>query len=167
MAAGPTYTPIATSTLSSTSAGVTFSTISGSYTDLRLVISAVVTPGTTITGHVQLNGDTASNYSRLNMRGNGSATGTNLNASISVGLPIQTSSGSTSGPCVYTLDLFDYANSTTYKTSLAQTASPEVNVEVSVGSWRNTAAVTSIYAYSSIDSFGIGSTFTLYGITAA
>ena len=38
MAAGSTYTPIATTTLGSAQADVTFSSISGSYTDLVLII---------------------------------------------------------------------------------------------------------------------------------
>ena len=39
MAAGSTYTPLATNTLSSSSASITFSSISGSYTDLVLVMN--------------------------------------------------------------------------------------------------------------------------------
>ena len=39
MAAGATYEPIATNTLGSAAASVTFSGISGSYTDLILITS--------------------------------------------------------------------------------------------------------------------------------
>jgi len=40
MAAGKTYEPIATTTLSSSAATITFSSISGSYTDLVFVSTA-------------------------------------------------------------------------------------------------------------------------------
>jgi hypothetical protein len=39
MAAGNTYTPLATQTLGSAAASVTFSSISGAYTDLVLVLN--------------------------------------------------------------------------------------------------------------------------------
>ena len=64
MAAGSTYTPLATSTLGSAAASVTFSSISGSYTDLVLVIScAQSAAGGGL--RFQFNSDTGGNYSTV------------------------------------------------------------------------------------------------------
>ena len=57
-----TYTPIATTTLGSGQTSVTFSSISGTYTDLILIASASNTGGATNI-RLQFNGDTATNYS--------------------------------------------------------------------------------------------------------
>jgi hypothetical protein len=43
MAAGNTYTPLATQTLGSAAASVTFSSISGAYTDLVVSLQLVLT----------------------------------------------------------------------------------------------------------------------------
>ena len=62
MAAGSTYTPIATTTLGSAASSVTFSSISGSYTDLILITN----PSSATTDqsiYVQFNADTGTNYS--------------------------------------------------------------------------------------------------------
>jgi hypothetical protein len=61
----------------------------------------------------------------------------------------------------------NYANTTTYKTTLARTNDALLQARASVGLWRNTSAINSIlvsyYGYN----FDAGSTFTLYGIQAA
>jgi microcompartment protein CcmK/EutM len=67
-----TYEKIATTTLGSAQASTTFSTISGAYTDLVLIVAGVTTSGTEAVA-VQVNGDTGSNYSRTVLLGNGSA----------------------------------------------------------------------------------------------
>jgi len=72
MAAGNTYTPIATQTLSTSAASVTFSSISGAYTDLVLIINAASSAQKDI--DIRFNSDTAGNYSNTWMAGNGSST---------------------------------------------------------------------------------------------
>ena len=62
MAAGSTYTPIATQTLSSSVSNITFSSISGIYTDLILIVNIAETPS--IGSFVfRVNGDSGNNYS--------------------------------------------------------------------------------------------------------
>ena len=72
MTSGPTYTPIATQTLGSSAASVTFSSIPGTYTDLMLISFA---QGQASGGDnrlvLQFNGDTATNYSSTYLIGNG------------------------------------------------------------------------------------------------
>jgi len=168
MAAGSTYTPIATTTLGSNQSSVTFSSISGSYTDLVLIVSANQTPALN-TQYIRFNGDTATNYSYTVLTGNGtsaiSARGTTQDAWYSgyYGVPPTTGFGTE----IYNFQ--NYANTTTYKTGLSRTGRASGGTDAMVGLWRNTAAITSItYGITGISAFlTSGSTFTLYGITAA
>ena len=73
MAAGITYTPIATTDVTSSVADVTFSSISGSYTDLVLIISPISTATSGVDIAFQFNSDTGSNYSLTGLYGNGSS----------------------------------------------------------------------------------------------
>ena len=67
-----TYEKIATNTLGSAAASVTFSSISGSYTDLVLVCSGKSNTGSLDYTRIRVNSDTGSNYSRTYLGGNGS-----------------------------------------------------------------------------------------------
>jgi len=73
MPAGSTYTPIATTTLGSAQSSVTFSSISGSYTDLILVMSAQYTTSGQKDSWLRFNSDATSVYSRTWIEGTGSA----------------------------------------------------------------------------------------------
>ena len=164
-----TYEPIATNTLGSAAASITFSSISSAYTDLRVTFVAQGSGGQRFVGF-QFNSDTGTNYSYTNINGDGSAAasirGTSTNQ-----IPIGENTGSTTTQfSFYTIDIFSYADST-YKTALAtnaadQNGSGEVGYEV--GLWRNTAAITSIRLFSvGGGNFAIGTTATLYGILKA
>jgi hypothetical protein len=58
-----TYEPIATTTLGTSESSVTFSSISGSYTDLVLICAVKNTANNGDEVAFQLNSDTGSNYS--------------------------------------------------------------------------------------------------------
>lgn len=166
MAAGATYTPIATTTLGSNQSSVTFNSISG-YTDLRLIIAAQLsTAGSPI---VRLNGDSGTNYSTTQMMGNGSsASSTRLSNFSSCVVSGINASYAINTDFNILVDFMNYANSSTYKTVLSRANKPDMQVEATVSLWRNTAAVTSIEA--TVSSSGVwksGSTFTLYGILSA
>jgi len=68
----PTYTPLATVTLGSTAASVTFSSIPATYRDLILIITAQRT-GSPVNVGMRFNGDSGSNYSSVFMTGTGSS----------------------------------------------------------------------------------------------
>ena len=68
-----TYEPIATSTLGSAQATVTFSSIVGTYRDLVLIINSTPTTSN-VTGNMRFNSDTGVNYYMTGMRGNGTNT---------------------------------------------------------------------------------------------
>jgi hypothetical protein len=170
MAAGATYEPIATQTLASAAASITFSSIAATYTDLRLVLSNVLDDFGSDTVCIRFNSDTATNYSTTRLGGQGTAASsarTTSAAQITLGALVITS---TTIPIFFTADIFSYAGST-YKTMLG-TSSGDKNgsgaVDNTVGLWRSTSAITSVTALIlSGNKFAIGTTATLYGIKAA
>jgi len=162
-----TYEPIATTTLSSAAASITFSSISSAYTDLRVVVNAIGTA----TGDpwFRLNANFATNYSYTEIGGNG-ATASSYSVANDTKLYINLIAGGIfTTPTMYTIDLFSYAGSTN-KTSLI-TASQDKNgsgsVGRSVGLWRNTAAITQIQLRVDSTTYAAGTTATLYGILKA
>jgi len=161
MAAGATYEPIATQTLASAAATITFSSIAASWTDLRLIITAIGTAGNiTIT----YNSDTATNYSQTILTGNGTAASSSRLTSQT---GIFTTTGSISStPTLMTMDIFSYAGSTN-KTALSVFSGDlngSGNVYDVVSLWRSTSAITRLDLTAS---FSSGTTATLYGIKAA
>lgn len=168
MAAGSTYTPLATTTLSSSQSTVTFSSISGSYTDL-ILISAVAGLNSGGSAYsIQLNGDTSTNYSSTSILGNGS-TATSARLSNSSVMQIGANdNGSGTGVETLVTHFMNYSNTSTNKTVLSRWAAGAVGTTAAVGLWRNTAAITSILIQTNgSKTFNSGSTFTLYGIQAA
>ena len=154
-----TYTPLATTTLGSASATVTFSSISSAYTDLVMIIQATTAAGNAMT--YQLNGDsTTSNYSVTGVYGDGSTAGSYRSSN-------NTLSGASSAPNVAILNFQNYSNTTTYKTLLSRGNEINNDTRAVVSLWRNTAAINQIVMGINGGTFATGSTFTLYGIAAA
>lgn len=160
-----TYEKIATTTLGSAAATVTFSSITGAYTDLVLVYNG--TNSDSNAGmRLQVNSDTGSNYSDTQLNGYSSGTNSSRSsnataADISFGTTVQTSS---------IANFMNYSNTTTYKTVLVRTgvAGASSAVRANVILWRNTAAINAISIFrESGQTISTGSTFTLYGILKA
>lgn len=162
-----TYEPIATTTLSSTSATINFTSISANYTDLRVVLTCASTASGDI--RYRFNSDTATNYSFLLMYGNGSqaqvAQASNQTSIYVAGYGFTPSA---TIPSLYTIDIFNYASSS-FKPIL-HTAQADYNgsgnVERASGIYRSTSAITAINLFAST-SFAIGTKATLYGILKA
>ena len=169
MAEVSTYEPIATTSLASSSATVTFSSIPSTYTDLFIYYQFGATSSANNIG-IRFNGDTGSNYSTTaffsynTSRSAGSYYLTHgYVGNIALGGPITLEGNGY-------VDINDYANTTTYKTcqsryaySIGATTS-ETNAIVNM--WRSTSAISSITLFSYNASYLIGSTFSLYGIKA-
>jgi len=168
MSAGSTYEPIATQTLSSNAASVTFSSITQTYTDLVVVLSNA---GATSAAQpaFRFNGDTAANYSVTNLSGDGSSV---ISFRASGATYIQFGYNdylSTANNYIGIFNIMNYANTNTYKTSITHGSNASVGVGENVGLWRSTAAITSIAIsplFGAIN-FLSGTTATLYGIKAA
>lgn len=162
MAAGNTYVAIATNTLSSATASVTFSSIPSTYTDLVLVIIGNAGSGTSAT--MRFNSDSSALYSNTFIQGDG----------INVGnfRDVNTTSNwagsfyNTTNPTIAKHSIMNYANTTTYKTSIIRADYATGYTATAVQMWRSTAAITSITLATGVN-FSIGSTFSLYGIAAA
>jgi hypothetical protein len=156
-----TYDPIASITLGAATASVTFSAIPQTYTDLVIVMFSDQTASSA--SNVQFNGDTATNYSLTNLSGDGS-TATSTRAS-SASTP--SISASSANDQITIMNIMNYSNTTTYKTSIIRTNDASSSVGVRVILWRSTAAITSIRLASTSSTFTSNSTFNLYGIKAA
>lgn len=157
-----TYEPIATTTLGSAAATVTFSSISGSYTDLVLVDKAF---GVASHYFVRVNSDTGSNYSVIVLLGVDGQVVADQATSQTSG-QISRSAASSNSPMGIT-HFMNYSNATTYKTILSRGNVGNSIVIQYVNSWRSNSAITSIELRPASGNFDTGSTFTLYGIKAA
>jgi len=169
----PTEIPIATTTVSGGStANIDFTSISGSYTDL-VIVGNFGTDSTNTYFKMQFNSDTTdSNYSGTYLRGTSAASpaadygrynGASAAywASAGTKLPYNAINGN------IIINLQNYSNSTTFKTSLLRYNWTESNgaTATNAGLWRSTSAITSIRLTTTAGSnFYAGSTFTLYGI---
>lgn len=162
-----TYTPIATYTASGTISDYTFSSISGTYTDLVLVTSLKMVTGTPET-RIRFNSDTGANYSYTILWGSGSSAGSTRNTGATgVDISYYGVPNTTEGNSVQITNIQNYSNTTTNKTTLSRANNASIGVDAIAGLWRSTAAITSITIYPNSSSFASGSVFTLYGIKAA
>jgi hypothetical protein len=158
-----TYEPIASQTLGSATASVTFSSIPSTYTDLILVSSF---SETAVYGDsaIRFNSDSATNYSTTILYGTGAAAGSFRWSNIS-GCRLQNLP--TNGAA--TVEILNYANTSTHKTALHRGFGGGGSFEPQrgVSLWRSTAAISSVTHVSLGTTFKAGSTFSLYGIKAA
>jgi hypothetical protein len=161
-----TYEPIATNTVGTATASVTFSSIPATYTDLILITSASTTSATNSgRADVTVNGDTASNYSFTRLYGDGSVASSYRRSSQTSFAELLNSTSGNFYPMV--LQFMNYSNTTTNKSVLQNAfVSASFRREIGVGLWRSTLAITSITLTAFSTTFVTGSSFTLYGIKA-
>jgi hypothetical protein len=162
-----TYENIATTTLGSAAATITFSSINSGYTDLRLVLTGTnATLDATL--RMQFNSDTGTNYSITELYGDGT-TATTTRSSNQTRIQCGFNTLSTTVPSLVIVDLFSYSGST-YKTCLITTSQDRNgsgNVYRTVGLYRSTSAINSILLFPTSGTFAIGTIATLYGILRA
>lgn len=168
MAAGNTYTQIASTTLGSAAASVTFSSIAGTYTDLVIVMQPALSVSNNAI-YLDFNNDTATNYSWTALTGNGSSATSARGSNQGLGsvandvlYPV-----STLGNTTIVIQCQNYSNTTTNKTYIVRGGQAASGTQALVGLWRSTAAINAIKFYASASNFSVGSTFSLYGIKAA
>lgn len=165
-----TYEPIATTTLGSAQANITFSSIPATYTDLRLVMTGLVSGSASL--NLQYNANTATNYSQTDLYGDGTSV---ASARATNGTYILLKGDGAFNPSTtitnfVTVDIFSYAGSTN-KTCLFTNAG-DLNgsgeTTVNVGLWRSTSAITSIKIFTNSPvNLSTGFTATLFGILKA
>ena len=156
-------TLINSQTLRSAAATVTFSSIPGTYRDLRLILQTTVVSGAEDVT-LRFNGDSGSNYSRVQIAGTGSTTSSGVASSVTFaqidvqGAPITTVSS------MHKVDILDYAQTDKHKTFLSRSDSASGGVDAMAHRWASTSVVTSITLGTTGVNFNTGSTFYLYGI---
>lgn len=166
MAAGNTYTQIASTTLGTAASSVTFSSIAGTYTDLVLICDTKATSGTP-NMRLQFNGDTGTNYSSTVLAGNGSSAASTRYSTIAyIGVDYFGYSDTINFKNTI-INIMNYSNATTNKTTINRANNAATGTDAIVGLWRNTAAITSLVIFPSGSTYVTGSTFNLYGILAA
>ena len=165
-----TYEPIATATASGSSGTLTFSSIPQTYTDLILVMKLGYVSG----GHyaiVRANGDSEgnANYGNTYLLGTSGGASSGRNGGLSGYYSSFGIVGDTTLNFVTVMQIFNYSNTTTFKTSLTRANLANSGTEAVVACRRtDTNAITSLEIKGTSSSvFATGSTFTLYGIKAA
>jgi len=152
----PTYTALATKTLTGTAASVTFSSIPATYRDLILIVNG--SASTQDNARLTFNGDTtAANYLYVTMRGDGSA----ATSAAATGALVSTF---TTGAFVTSVQIMDYSATDKHKTRLSRDDIASFHARAWASRWANTAAVTSMVYSAATGTFSIGTTFSLYGI---
>jgi hypothetical protein len=156
-----TYNVIASTTLGSNASTVTFSAITGTYTDLVLIGNS--TSNALGAVYLYFNGTTGTtNYSTTVVSGNGSSgssfQGSDADMTLCSVVDTVRSSFNTS--------IMNYSNTNMFKTQLSRGGVTTFATRAFVGLWRSTSAITSISIYNGGGVFLSGSTFSIYGIKA-
>lgn len=163
MPAGLTYEPISTTTLGSAQSTVSFTSISGSFTDLVLIVNGGLDSGSAEC-NLRFNSDTGSNYSYTALEGNGTSA-SSYRASNQTRLWFTSYYSASRSMSI--INIQNYSNSTTYKTAVIRHNNASVYTAASVGLWRSTSAITAIELFPTSNNWATGTTFTLYGIASA
>ena len=162
-----TYTVIDTKTIGTATSSVTFTSIPQTYTDL--VIVANFSSSTNGYSTMTFNGVTGTSYSRTRLLGGGGSASSDR-ANNEAGI-VNLAYNIAGNPLTLIVDIFSYANTTTYKTILARDAAQTDNVALHSGMYRGSTgssfdAISSVTLTKGSGNYAIGSTFSLYGISA-
>lgn len=166
--ATPTYTAISTITLTSTDSEIVFSSIPATYRDLIVVASGRSSAaGAADNLGCYFNG-TASNCSTVRMYGTGSTTGSNVSPNNTRISQITIPAASAAYFGVVTIQIMDYSATDKHKSVLVRSNTAGDQVHAAAGRWASNDAITSVTLdlYATSANFAIGSTFSLYGISA-
>ena len=169
----PTYIPIASTTLSSSAASVTFSSIPATYTDLVLKVSARTNRTGTTSQEMRLrfNGSTSNEYSNTALWGNaGTATSERQSSQTYLARIRQVTATDATANTFGSIEIYIPSYAISQYKPLSSFGADENNtandpwVAVNAGLWNNNAAITQIDCIIPSDSFIANSTFHLYGI---
>jgi hypothetical protein len=159
-----TYVALDKVTVVTATPSLTFSSIPATYTDLVIVANCKNTTGATYGLLLQYNGDTTANYSTTLLWGNGTSSST-FRYTTQYNAAFTGWAGNTNfTPLI--INIPNYSNSTTYKTTLSRSSDPGDRVGGMVSLWRKTPeTVNSItISFEPTTNIAVGSTFELYGV---
>lgn len=167
---------IASNTLGSAAASVTFSDIPGTYTDLVIKFSARSAANNSGYGQsmdIRFNSDSANNYSATLLTGLGSSGSDSSRVSnqskgflrFAAGDAGQTSNTFSNGE-IYIPSYTASANKAYSSFAVNEDNTTTARMSADAELWRNTASITSVYlALNDASNFVSGSSFFLYGIS--
>ena len=156
----PTYIPLGTITLTSTDSEIVFSSIPATYRDLIFVFRGQLSTASTL--RMQFNGDTGSNYSQVNMRGNGSTAASGSGTFTFAYLGYIGVNGNED--FMLNGSIMDYSATDKHKTMLFRMDDSAIITEANAVRWANTNAINSVRFYTGSGSMNIGTTISIYGI---
>ena len=160
-----TYEPLGHTTLVSASPNISFTNISGSYTDLVIVFLGAYTDSASNRDFiVRFNGDTGNNYKGCMWGINGSA----INVDNINGTYGYVNSFIGQKPLGLEMNIMNYSDITNYKTLIGHGGNGSDYMGLVGGFvWKSTAAITSITIGLASGNLFAGSAATLYGIKKA
>jgi len=157
-----TYVEIETQILTSNAASITFSSIPQTYTDLVLVINGSTNHADNgARGFIQYK-DSTSLYSTTNLIGGGSSASSGRDTGETY-LAYGILGNSSTNLSTAIIHIFNYANTTTFKTMVSRSGVASASTRAYVGLWRSTDAITSLTLRTDTG-YRAGTTVTLYGI---
>lgn len=163
--ANNTYVALDKITVGTATPSITFNSIASTYTDLVIVATGLGSANTGI--GMQFNGDTTNNYSATFLEGNGSVSISDRQSNTNTIRVAWNALWDASTAANMIINVQNYSNSTTYKTSISRENNSARYVGITNGLWRSTAPITSITLLTTAAAnFAVGSTFSLYGIKA-
>jgi hypothetical protein len=162
------FESIATVTVGTAVANIEFTSIPQTYTHLH--IRAFVKSTTTSPYmEMQLNGDTATNYSRHGLFGDGAGAAQTFGSPTVSYMNFGFGSINANIFGITIMDILDYSNTNKFKSTRTFTGTDFNGSGIAwmfSDNWRSTSAVTSIKVVPSLGNFGQYSSFALYGVKA-
>ena len=158
------FESIASASGTGSSGTITFSSIPSTFKHLQLRIMVLATSGDC---GIRFNGDSATNYARHVMRGNGSTAAGFEATSQDVLANLFPGGISATLPSVAIIDILDYASTTKKKTARilsGQDYNGSGYMEPCSGLWTSTSAITSISIINSANNWNTSTRTALYGI---
>lgn len=165
-----TYTLIASNTLGSSAASVTFSSIPATYTDLVVRISARADTGDTFQNlRVQINGNTGTVYSNTRLEGNGATASSARNSNASFLASGEVDGSTATSNTFASIEMYFPSYAASINKPISTFAAQENNTTTAyirgiAGLFSSTTAISSIQFKPVADNFVSGSSFFLYGI---
>jgi hypothetical protein len=162
-----TYKALATVTLGSSAATVTFGSIPATYRDLVVVLSGGIVGVSDTNIFVAYNSDTTNaNYRAVQMSGTGSATdGAAISSTLARILNYYGYATQDLNTNII-IQILDYSATDKHKTYLSRANNAGNGTAALVGRWGNTSAITTVEISSQAGSIRTGTTISLYGIVS-
>ena len=163
---------IASTTLSTATATISFTSIPADYTHLQIRAIGRSAASNDYNVNMKINSDTGSNYAYHRLRGDGASASAQAGSSLSYGfvsafLPLNSQTANAFGCTV--IDILDYTNTNKYKTIRAFNGR-DVNgsggeIDLASCLWQSTSAITRLdFTGASADNFDTYTSFALYGV---